>query len=63
MVFLRVKDLHSSIDGKEILTGLNLDVNKDEVHAIMGPNNMTVTDLYLVTSDSHIFILKYFLSV
>lgn len=38
MVFLRVKDLHSSIDGKEILTGLNLDVNKDEVHAIMGPN-------------------------
>jgi Fe-S cluster assembly ATP-binding protein len=38
MVFLRVKDLHSSIDAKEILIGLNLDVNKDEVHAIMGPN-------------------------
>ena len=38
MVFLSVKDLHASIDGKEILTGLSLSVDKDEVHAIMGPN-------------------------
>jgi Fe-S cluster assembly ATP-binding protein len=38
MVFLEVKDLHVSIDGKEILSGLNLCVNKGEVHAIMGPN-------------------------
>jgi Fe-S cluster assembly ATP-binding protein len=38
MTFLEVKDLHTSIDGKEILTGLNLSVNKGEVHAIMGPN-------------------------
>ena len=38
MVFLSVKDLHASIDGKEILTGLSLNVDKDEVHAIMGPN-------------------------
>jgi Fe-S cluster assembly ATP-binding protein len=38
MSFLQVKDLHASIDGKEILTGLNLSINKGEVHAIMGPN-------------------------
>jgi Fe-S cluster assembly ATP-binding protein len=38
MAFLEVKDLHVSIDGKEILSGLNLNINKGEVHAIMGPN-------------------------
>ncbi|HKZ61673.1 MAG TPA: Fe-S cluster assembly ATPase SufC, partial [Nitrososphaera sp.] len=38
MAFLEVKDLHVSIDGKEILSGLNLSVEKGEVHAIMGPN-------------------------
>jgi Fe-S cluster assembly ATP-binding protein len=36
--FLEIRDLYVSIEGKEILTGLNLDVNKGEVHAIMGPN-------------------------
>ncbi len=35
---LEIKDLHVSIDGKEILKGLDLKVNKGEVHAIMGPN-------------------------
>lgn len=38
MAFLEVKDLHVSIDGKEILAGLSLAVDKGEVHAIMGPN-------------------------
>ncbi|HZB80431.1 MAG TPA: Fe-S cluster assembly ATPase SufC [Nitrososphaera sp.] len=38
MSFLEIKDLHASIDGKVILTGLNLSINKGEVHAIMGPN-------------------------
>ena len=38
MTFLEVKDLHVSIEGKEILSGLNLNVDKGEVHAIMGPN-------------------------
>src|SRR5215213_7665159 len=37
-MLLQVKDLHAGIDGKEILKGLNLQVNKGEVHAIMGPN-------------------------
>lgn len=35
---LSIKDLKASIDGKEILTGLNLEVKAGEVHAIMGPN-------------------------
>jgi Fe-S cluster assembly ATP-binding protein len=38
MAFLEVKDLHVNIDGKEILSGLNLSMEKGEVHAIMGPN-------------------------
>lgn len=35
---LNIKNLHANIDGKEILRGLNLEVNSGEVHAIMGPN-------------------------
>lgn len=38
MTFLEVKDLRVSIDGKEILSGLNFSMDKGEVHAIMGPN-------------------------
>ena len=35
---LEIKDLHASIDDREILKGINLTVNAGEVHAIMGPN-------------------------
>lgn len=35
---LKIKDLHASVEGKEILRGLNLEVKPGEVHAIMGPN-------------------------
>jgi Fe-S cluster assembly ATP-binding protein len=35
---LEIKDLHAAIDGNEILKGINLTINKGEVHAIMGPN-------------------------
>jgi Fe-S cluster assembly ATP-binding protein len=37
-MLLEIKDLHAGIEGREILKGLNLSVNKGEVHAIMGPN-------------------------
>ena len=37
-MLLEIKNLHAGIDGKEILKGLNLQIDKGEVHAIMGPN-------------------------
>jgi Fe-S cluster assembly ATP-binding protein len=37
-MLLNIKNLHVSINGKEILKGFNLQVNEGEVHAIMGPN-------------------------
>ena len=38
MPILEIKNLHVAVDGKSILKGLDLTVNKGEVHAIMGPN-------------------------
>src|SRR5215467_12285900 len=38
MALLEIKNLHVTVDGKIILNGLDLTVDKGEVHAIMGPN-------------------------
>jgi Fe-S cluster assembly ATP-binding protein len=35
---LTIKNLHASVDGVEILKGINLEIKAGEVHAIMGPN-------------------------
>ena len=35
---LKIENLHVAIEGREILKGVNLQINKGEVHAIMGPN-------------------------
>ncbi|CAM3409669.1 Fe-S cluster assembly ATPase SufC [Zobellia roscoffensis] len=35
---LKIKNLHASVEDKEILRGINLEVKAGEVHAIMGPN-------------------------
>ena len=37
-MMLKINDLHVSVDGKEILKGISLEMGKGEVHAIMGPN-------------------------
>jgi Fe-S cluster assembly ATP-binding protein len=38
MSTLLIKDLYAEVDGKEILKGVNLEINGGETHAIMGPN-------------------------
>lgn len=35
---LKIRNLHATVEGKEILRGLDLDINPGEIHAIMGPN-------------------------
>lgn len=47
---LKIKNLHAAINGKEILKGLNLEVNAGEVHAIMGPNGSGKSTLASVIS-------------
>ncbi len=38
MTMLHIRNLHASVDGKEILKGIDLEVEAGQVHAIMGPN-------------------------
>ena len=52
---LKIKNLHASVDGKEILKGIDLEIKAGEVHAIMGPNGagtVSYTHLTLPTSAS-----------
>ncbi len=47
---LQITDLHVEVEGKEILRGLNLELNKGEIHAIMGPNGSGKSTLaYVLT--------------
>lgn len=38
MVTLEIRDLHASVEGKQILKGVNLVVSQGEIHGLMGPN-------------------------
>lgn len=37
-ILLKIKDLHASAGDKEILRGVNLEIGRGEIHAVMGPN-------------------------
>lgn len=64
MAVLEIKDLHVSVEDKEILKGINLTIEENEVHALMGPNGNGKSTLlatimghpkYTVTSGSIIY--------
>jgi Fe-S cluster assembly ATP-binding protein len=64
MSLLEIRNLHASVDGKEILKGLNLTINAGEVHSIMGPNGsgkstlaqvLARRDLYQVTAGEIVY--------
>ncbi len=47
MALLEIKDLHVEVNGKEILSGVNLEIGKGEVHVLLGPNASGKTTLVM----------------
>jgi len=54
-MLLQIKGLHASVNGKEILKGINLKVKAGEVHAIMGPNGTGKSTLASVIAGKEMF--------
>lgn len=52
---LSIKDLHVSINNKEIIKGLNLEVKAGEIHAIMGPNGTGKSTLAAVIAGKEVY--------
>jgi Fe-S cluster assembly ATP-binding protein len=47
MNILSIKDLHATVDGKEILKGINLEMGAGEIHAIIGSQRFGKIDAFL----------------
>lgn len=54
---LKIEDLHVEIEGKEIVKGLNLEVNAGETHAIMGPNGTGKSTLALAIAGKEEYVI------
>lgn len=55
---LKIKDLYASVEGKEILRGLSLEVKPGEIHAIMGPNGSGKSTLAQVLAGREDYVVN-----
>ena len=55
---LNIKNLHASVEGEEILKGINLEIKAGEIHAIMGPNGSGKSTLSRLLSGCYVGLCR-----